>query len=106
MQQIENEADLENEVQEAVAETKKLMVHSVTAISQMIDAKDSYTQEHSKRVAEYARLIAQHMEKSNYSEEELALLYRAHCCMISEKSRCRMQCSTSRSALRMRNMTL
>ena len=77
MQQIENEADLENEVQEAVAETKKLMVHSVTAISQMIDAKDSYTQEHSKRVAEYARLIAQHMEKSNYSEDELALLYRS-----------------------------
>ena len=77
MQQIENEADLENEVQEAVAETKNLMVHSVTAISQMIDAKDSYTQEHSRRVAEYSRLIAQHMEKSSYSEEELALLYRS-----------------------------
>lgn len=77
IQQIENEADLENEVQEAVAETKNLMVHSVTAISQMIDAKDSYTQEHSKRVAEYSRLIAEHMEKSSYSEEELALLYRS-----------------------------
>ena len=31
----------------AVAGTKNLMIHSVTAISQLIDAKDRYTREHS-----------------------------------------------------------
>ena len=45
-------------MQEAVAGTKNLMLHSVTAISQLIDAKDRYTREHSQRVAEYSRLIA------------------------------------------------
>ena len=32
--------------------------NAVTAISQMLDEKDVYTQEHSKRAAEYSKLIA------------------------------------------------
>lgn len=54
IRQRQNEENLENEVQEAVAGTKNLMIHSVTAISQLIDAKDRYTREHSQRVAEYS----------------------------------------------------
>ena len=64
IRQHQNEENLENEVQEAVAGTKNLMLHSVTAISQLIDAKDRYTREHSQRVAEYSRLIADYMQGS------------------------------------------
>lgn len=64
-------------MQEAVAGTKNLMIHSVTAISQLIDAKDRYTREHSQRVAEYSRLIADYMRGGCASGEELELIYRS-----------------------------
>lgn len=77
IRQQQNEENLENEVQEAVAGTKNLMIHSVTAISQLIDAKDRYTREHSQRVAEYSRLIADYMRGGCASGEELELIYRS-----------------------------
>ena len=77
IRQRQNEENLENEVQEAVAGTKNLMIHSVTAISQLIDAKDRYTREHSQRVAEYSRLIADYMRGGCASGEELELIYRS-----------------------------
>ncbi len=77
MQQAENEKRLEEEVLCAVADTKRLMVDSVTAISRMLDQKDAYTQEHSKRVAEYSRLIAERMEDPVFSAEEIDLVYRS-----------------------------
>lgn len=77
MQQAENEERLEKEVLRAVADTKRLMVDSVTAISRMLDQKDTYTQEHSKRVAEYSRLIAEQMPESGFSEEDIDLIYRS-----------------------------
>ncbi len=76
IRQHQNEENLENEVQEAVAGTKNLMLHSVTAISQLIDAKDRYTREHSQRVAEYSRLIADYM-RGDATGEELELIYRS-----------------------------
>ena len=77
IRQQQNEENLENEVQEAVAGTKNLMIHSVTAISQLIDAKDRYTREHSQRVAEYSRLIADYMKGGHATGEELELIYRS-----------------------------
>lgn len=58
MNQEENERSLERDVTEALSERKKLMIDAVTAISQMLDEKDGYTQQHSKRVAEYSMIIA------------------------------------------------
>ena len=75
IRQRQNEETLENEVQEAVAGAKNLMIHSVTVISQLIDAKDRYTREHSQRVAEYSRLIADYMQGGHASKEEL--IYRS-----------------------------
>lgn len=77
MQQAENEKRLEEEVLRAVADTKRLMVDSVTAISRMLDQKDTYTQEHSRRVAEYSRLIAEQMTESQFSKEDIDLIYRS-----------------------------
>ena len=47
---------------------------TVTALSEAVDAKDRYTSGHSKRVAEYSRVIAKRMGK-NVAEQEM--IYRA-----------------------------
>lgn len=54
--------------------TKELFVQTVTALSEAVDAKDRYTSGHSRRVAEYARMIAERMGKSKEEQEEI---YRA-----------------------------
>lgn len=77
IQQRENEEVLEKEVQQAVEKTRKLMVSSITTIGRMVDAKDSYTRQHSLRVGQYSRLIAENMEGCDYSEQELDLIYRS-----------------------------
>lgn len=77
IRQAENENNLKSEVLEAVDETKKLMIDAVTAISQMLDEKDGYTQEHSKRVAQYSRLIAENLKAHEFTDEEILLIYRS-----------------------------
>ncbi|MBQ8171481.1 MAG: response regulator [Oscillospiraceae bacterium] len=57
--------------QEAI---EKIFVQTVTALSEAVDAKDRYTSGHSKRVAEYARMLAKRM---GMSEEEQEEIYRA-----------------------------
>ncbi len=52
----------------------ELFVQTVTALSEAVDAKDRYTSGHSKRVAEYSRMIAARMGKSKKEQEEI---YRA-----------------------------
>lgn len=76
-----NQATLEKKVQEQTSElrsqqkaTKKLFLQTVTALSEAVDAKDRYTSGHSKRVAEYARMIAERMGKDKEEQEEI---YRA-----------------------------
>lgn len=77
IRQADNEKNLETEVLEAVEGTKKLMIDAVTAISQMLDEKDGYTQEHSKRVAEYSKLIARNLKAHEFTDEEISLIYRS-----------------------------
>lgn len=55
-------------------EIKELFVQTVTALSEAVDAKDRYTSGHSKRVAEYSRMIAARMGKTKEEQEEI---YRA-----------------------------
>ena len=47
---------------------------TVTALSEAVDAKDRYTSGHSKRVAEYSKVIAKRMGKSVTEQE---MIYRA-----------------------------
>ena len=47
---------------------------TVTALSEAVDAKDRYTSGHSKRVAEYSKIIAKRMGKSVTEQE---MIYRA-----------------------------
>ncbi|MBQ3162049.1 MAG: response regulator [Oscillospiraceae bacterium] len=53
---------------------KDLFVQTVTALSEAVDAKDRYTSGHSKRVAEYSRMLAARMGKTKEEQEEI---YRA-----------------------------
>ena len=54
--------------------TEELFLRTVSALSGAVDAKDRYTSGHSKRVAEYARMIAMRMGKSPEEQNEI---YRA-----------------------------
>jgi len=73
--------ELERKVEEQTIElrlqqekAKNLFIQTITALSEAVDAKDRYTSGHSKRVAQYARLIAAKMGKS---KEEQEMIYRA-----------------------------
>jgi len=75
------QAELEKKVDEQTLELKnqqkrisELFVETVTALSEAVDAKDRYTSGHSKRVAKYARMIAERMGKSKEEQDEI---YRA-----------------------------
>ncbi|MBQ4536549.1 MAG: response regulator [Lachnospiraceae bacterium] len=73
--QLENKvAEQTEEVRLQQKKLQKLYVQTVTALSEAVDAKDRYTSGHSKRVAEYARLIAARMGKSKEEQDEI---YRA-----------------------------
>ncbi len=52
----------------------QLFQQTVEALHDTVDAKDSYTGEHSRRVAEYARMLASRMGKREKEQEEI---YRA-----------------------------
>lgn len=66
--------ELEVKVSEQTEEIRAQQIQTVTALSEAVDAKDRYTSGHSKRVAEYARMIAARMGKSLEEQEEI---YRA-----------------------------
>lgn len=77
IRQLENEQSLEAEVQRTVSQTQNLMLTSVATISQMLDEKDGYTQEHSRRVAQYSKLIAENLTSESFTEEEVSYIYRS-----------------------------
>ena len=63
---------LQSEVQTKTEENKKLFLNVVQSLADAIDAKDTYTNGHSGRVASYAREIA---KRYGYSEEEQENIY-------------------------------
>lgn len=77
IEQEQSERAMAQEVADTVRDAQKLMLRSVAAISRMIDEKDPYTSQHSRRVAEYSRLIAENMPGRHYTEQELDDLYRS-----------------------------
>ena len=77
----EFQAKLEKKVAEQTVELRNrqkkiedLYIQTVTALSEAVDAKDRYTSGHSKRVAEYSRMIAKSM---GMSKKEQVEIYRA-----------------------------
>lgn len=62
------------ELREHQQKIEELYLQTVTALSEAVDAKDRYTSGHSKRVAEYSRMIAKRLGKSVEEQEEI---YRA-----------------------------
>ena len=64
--------DLSAEVEKKTAAIEKLSMHIVETLADAIDAKDTYTHGHSKRVAEYASEIAR---RRGYSEEDCHSIY-------------------------------
>lgn len=73
--QLESKIDKQtDELIKQQKEIKNLFIQTVTALSEAVDAKDRYTSGHSRRVAEYSRMIAERMGKSKEEQEEI---YRA-----------------------------
>ena len=64
--------DLSTEVEKKTAAMEKLSMHIVETLADAIDAKDTYTHGHSRRVAEYAAEIA---KRFGYSEEDCHNIY-------------------------------
>ena len=75
IRQTAYEEELKKEVENAKKEMEELAISSVSTISQMLDEKDEYTNQHSKRVAEYSSLIAKTLDPK-ISEKEVDTLYR------------------------------
>ena len=63
--------NLKREVAERTQVIKDLSHESLMAFATAIDAKDSYTNGHSLRVADYSRLIASKMGKSKKEQEDI-----------------------------------
>lgn len=77
-EEIRNKEYLEQEVdrQTKVLQNNQKKMHdmlgqTITALSQTVDAKDRYTNGHSKRVAEYSKMLAARMGKSEEEQEQI-----------------------------------
>ena len=64
--------NLAEEVEKKSKENERLFMHVVSSLASAIDAKDTYTNGHSSRVAEYSREIAR---RAGYSGKDLEDIY-------------------------------
>ncbi|MBO4501519.1 MAG: response regulator [Clostridia bacterium] len=70
--------DLSREVEKKTQENENLFLHVVASLADAIDAKDTYTNGHSGRVAAYARMIARRLGYSNKHEKDLYMMSLLH----------------------------
>ncbi len=75
MNSYDQEMLLQREIKKAVRESERVMLNGITAITSIIDEKDEYTGQHSQRVAEYSRLIAEECGVTDY--DQLEIIYRS-----------------------------
>ncbi len=64
-------SDQMNEIAHERDRAEKLFHSTVVALSETVDAKDRYTSGHSRRVAEYSKMLAQRMGKSADEQERI-----------------------------------
>ncbi len=69
---------LGEEVERKTQENKLLLMHVVEALAGAIDAKDTYTNGHSNRVAEYSREIARRAGYSTSQQDEIYMMGLLH----------------------------
>ena len=65
---------VDEQTKELLEQQRKLeeaYLQTVSALSEAVDAKDRYTSGHSKRVAQYSRMIAERMGKSVKEQEQI-----------------------------------
>lgn len=70
--------DLSREVEKKTHENAMLFIHIVEALADAIDAKDTYTNGHSGRVASYAREIAHRLGYSSQEEKDIYMMGLLH----------------------------
>ena len=70
--------DLAREVDKKVKENMSLTLHVVQTLAETIDAKDTYTNGHSGRVAAYSRMIARRMGYDEYEQDEIYIIALLH----------------------------
>jgi putative two-component system response regulator len=69
---------LEDEVEKKTRENERLELHVVQTLAEAIDAKDSYTNGHSGRVAAYSREIAKRAGYSQKRQNEIYMMGLLH----------------------------
>ena len=72
IQMVRLQKNLSYEVQKKTRENEELFIQVVKSLADAIDAKDTYTNGHSDRVADYAREIAR---RFGYNSKELSDIY-------------------------------
>ncbi|MCR4989960.1 MAG: response regulator [Lachnospiraceae bacterium] len=70
--------NLESEVEVKTKENEALSLHVIRTLAEAIDAKDTYTNGHSGRVAEYSRMIAERAGYSKAKAEEIYMIALLH----------------------------
>ncbi|MBP3868967.1 MAG: diguanylate cyclase [Solobacterium sp.] len=69
---IKRTSDAYNEeLQEKSRQISEMAVQTITTIANTIDAKDEYTEGHSNRVAQYSRMLAKKLGKSDEEADEI-----------------------------------
>ncbi|MBQ7487048.1 MAG: response regulator [Clostridia bacterium] len=70
--------NLANEVEVKTAENRKLFLHVINALATSIDAKDTYTNGHSGRVAQYAKEIARRYGYNEARQNDIYMIGLLH----------------------------
>ncbi len=70
--------DLSSEVRQKAKENEALSFHVVQTLAEAIDAKDTYTNGHSTRVAQYSREIARRYGYSRQDQDEIYMMGLLH----------------------------
>lgn len=74
-QQVEERT---KELKEEKTNSEKLLIELTQALATTIDAKDKYTSGHSRRVAEYSKMLAQALGKDEKAQQEIYLFALLH----------------------------
>ena len=66
-----NKRYLEQEVDRKTEQIRNMLGQTINALSNAVDAKDCYTNEHAKRVAKYAKMLAERLGIDHQEQEEI-----------------------------------
>lgn len=70
--------NMKREIRVRTKQIEELSIQSISALASAIDAKDAYTNGHSLRVAQYSKMIAQRMGKTEEEQENIYYIALLH----------------------------